>query len=212
MLASKSSVAQSRQHKPTNGYRFQSRTSPAFVRRPLSAAGPRGVPAVSRCLADEVAPREDAPAPNNAAPSYYTLYSSGGAGSAAIGSEFLYSPSSTSSQLHPPCRPLSLCELRAEFPALTTPESDETDSGDPWVLMENAGGSQVPASVADAVRDHMLRSYAQLGAGYPHSNRATVSAPLLLAMSYPVVVFVSCLYFSTREAPGRTLFSPRRSR
>ena len=32
-------------------------------------------------------------------------------------------------------------------------------------LLENAGGSQVPSCVADAVRDHMLKSYVQLGAG-----------------------------------------------
>ncbi|KAK9829554.1 hypothetical protein WJX72_006467 [[Myrmecia] bisecta] len=39
--------------------------------------------------------------------------------------------------------------------------------------MENAGGSQAPRCVVDAVRDHMLHSYAQLGAGYAASNRAT---------------------------------------
>ena len=80
-------------------------------------------------------------------------------------------------------------EVRAEFPALDIDDATrcverETDDGDgdgdgdgdaaAWVLFENAGGSQVPAAVADAVRDHMLYSYAQLGAGYPHSDRATV--------------------------------------
>ena len=38
--------------------------------------------------------------------------------------------------------------------------------------MENAGGSQAPASVSDAVRQHMRRSFCQLGAGYPASDRA----------------------------------------
>ena len=45
--------------------------------------------------------------------------------------------------------------IRAQFPAL---------AGD-TVYLENAGGSQVPAVVADAIRDYMLTSYVQLGAG-----------------------------------------------
>jgi len=47
--------------------------------------------------------------------------------------------------------------VRAAFPTL--PPRDP-------VFLENAGGSQVPASVADAVRDYMLECYVQLGAGY----------------------------------------------
>ncbi|KAK9842238.1 hypothetical protein WJX81_002146 [Elliptochloris bilobata] len=39
-------------------------------------------------------------------------------------------------------------------------------------FMENAGGSQVPTCVADAVRDHLLYNCAQLGAGYAVSNRS----------------------------------------
>jgi len=39
--------------------------------------------------------------------------------------------------------------------------------------MENAGGSQVPKCVADAVHYHMLNNYVQLGAGYEISDRAT---------------------------------------
>lgn len=145
---------------------------------------------MSRCLADE-----DASTPvDDAAPAYYTLYSSGGAGHAATESESPSSPASTSSHSPPPRRPLSLSELRAEFPALRAPESasEETGCDATWCLMENAGGSQVPASVADAVRDHMLRSYAQLGAGYPHSNRATVSAslPLVSVLSIRRFLFV----------------------
>jgi cysteine desulfurase family protein (TIGR01976 family) len=41
------------------------------------------------------------------------------------------------------------------------------------VFLENAGGSQVPAVVADRIRDYMVSSYVQLGAGYPLSQRAT---------------------------------------
>jgi cysteine desulfurase family protein (TIGR01976 family) len=52
---------------------------------------------------------------------------------------------------------------RSHFPALS--------SG--FAYLENAGGSQVPLQIADAVRDHMLNDYVQLGAGYPQSKRAT---------------------------------------
>ncbi|MCJ1242643.1 hypothetical protein MMC14_010652 [Varicellaria rhodocarpa] len=40
-------------------------------------------------------------------------------------------------------------------------------------FMENAGGSQVPACVGDAVRDHLLYNNAQLGAGHELSKRST---------------------------------------
>jgi cysteine desulfurase family protein (TIGR01976 family) len=53
--------------------------------------------------------------------------------------------------------------LREQFPAL----AGET------IYLENAGGSQVPAVVADRIRDYMLTSYVQLGAGYAESRRAT---------------------------------------
>jgi cysteine desulfurase family protein (TIGR01976 family) len=51
--------------------------------------------------------------------------------------------------------------IRRRFPALDTPT----------VLLENAGGSQVPATVADAIREYMLTNYVQLGAGYPEADR-----------------------------------------
>ena len=51
--------------------------------------------------------------------------------------------------------------IRSQFPALATPTA----------LLENAGGSQVPASVANAIRDYMLTNYVQLGAGYPEADR-----------------------------------------
>jgi len=57
----------------------------------------------------------------------------------------------------------SLESLRKQFPSL--------QSG--FIFLENAGGSQVPASVANAIRDYMLTSYVQLGAGYEISQRAT---------------------------------------
>ncbi|MFZ4507093.1 MAG: cysteine desulfurase-like protein [Fimbriimonas sp.] len=53
--------------------------------------------------------------------------------------------------------------VRAHFPALA--------SG--FAYLENAGGSQVPASVADAIRDYMLNTYVQTGAGYLQSVAAT---------------------------------------
>ncbi len=53
--------------------------------------------------------------------------------------------------------------IRAQFPAL---------AGD-TVYLENAGGSQVPVVVADRIRDYMVSSYVQVGAGYPLSQQAT---------------------------------------
>jgi len=53
--------------------------------------------------------------------------------------------------------------LRSQFPAL----QGET------IFLENAGGSQVPAAVANRIRNYMLESYVQLGAGYELSQRAT---------------------------------------
>jgi len=55
--------------------------------------------------------------------------------------------------------------IRSAFPAL---------AGD-TVFLENAGGSQVPAVVADGIRDYMVSRYVQLGAGYPLSQSATAT-------------------------------------
>ena len=55
--------------------------------------------------------------------------------------------------------------IRSQFPSLAGGT----------VLLENAGGSQVPRYVADAIRDHLLNDYVQLGAGYPASDRATAT-------------------------------------
>jgi cysteine desulfurase family protein (TIGR01976 family) len=57
---------------------------------------------------------------------------------------------------------LNLDLLRAEFPAL---------AGD-TVFLDNAGGSQVLARVADRVRDYLLTSSVQLGASYAVSVTA----------------------------------------
>lgn len=59
--------------------------------------------------------------------------------------------------------PVDSTSVRAWFPSLTSGE----------IYMDNAGGSQVPGIVADAVRDYMLREYVQVGADYPASQRAT---------------------------------------
>lgn len=53
--------------------------------------------------------------------------------------------------------------LRREFPALATGV----------VFLENAGGAQVPACVADAMHRYLRETYVQLGAGYPLSRRCT---------------------------------------
>lgn len=52
--------------------------------------------------------------------------------------------------------------LRSYFPALA--------SG--FAYLENAGGSQVPGLVADAMRDYMVTTNVQIGAGYPRSMAA----------------------------------------
>ncbi len=53
--------------------------------------------------------------------------------------------------------------IRSQFPALDS----ET------IFFENAGGSQVPQCVAEAMRNYMLTSYVQPGVQYPESHRAT---------------------------------------
>jgi cysteine desulfurase family protein (TIGR01976 family) len=55
--------------------------------------------------------------------------------------------------------------LRSAFPALA--------SG--VVFLENAGGSQVPACVADAMHRYLRETYVQLGAGHPLSRRCTAT-------------------------------------
>lgn len=53
--------------------------------------------------------------------------------------------------------------IRQAFPALASSV----------IFLENAGGSQVPACVANAMHRYMLETYVQLGGGYPLSRRCT---------------------------------------
>ena len=55
--------------------------------------------------------------------------------------------------------------IRAAFPALAGGT----------VFLENAGGSQVPACVADAMHRYLRETYVQLGAGYELSRRCTAT-------------------------------------
>ena len=57
---------------------------------------------------------------------------------------------------------LDLAFVRERFPAL---------AGE-WIFLDNAGGSQVLATVADRVRDYLLSSSVQLGASYDVSRLA----------------------------------------
>ena len=58
-----------------------------------------------------------------------------------------------------------LADVRACFPALDSRT----------VFLENAGGSQVPDAVIDAIRDYFRSSYVQLGADYALSQQATAT-------------------------------------
>lgn len=62
----------------------------------------------------------------------------------------------------PGVRP-DITAIRRQFPGLASRD----------VLLDNAGGSQVPSCVVDAMRDYMLGSYVQVGAAYETSRRAT---------------------------------------
>lgn len=58
---------------------------------------------------------------------------------------------------------LDTAQIRAQFPALQDSST---------VYFDNAGGSQLPRCVIDAVHDHLTRNYAQLGGDYAPSARA----------------------------------------
>ncbi|MBS0195512.1 MAG: aminotransferase class V-fold PLP-dependent enzyme [Planctomycetes bacterium] len=60
---------------------------------------------------------------------------------------------------------MQLSAIREQFPGLAQPT----------VLLDNAGGSQLPACVIDAAADYMRRSYVQLGADYDISRAATAT-------------------------------------
>jgi cysteine desulfurase family protein (TIGR01976 family) len=57
--------------------------------------------------------------------------------------------------------------VRAQFPALAV-----KDNGQPRIYLDNPAGTQVPASVAAAMSDCLLRSNANLGGGFSSSNAA----------------------------------------
>lgn len=54
-------------------------------------------------------------------------------------------------------------EVRARFPAL----------GGGFAFLENAGGSQLPDTVIEAIRAYLVDNFVQIGASYPKSERAT---------------------------------------
>ena len=70
---------------------------------------------------------------------------------------------------------LDLDFVRSSFPAL---------AGD-WVFLDNAGGSQTLASVADRVRDYLLTTNVQLGATYEPSRRAAARVAEGVAAAAP---------------------------
>ena len=63
--------------------------------------------------------------------------------------------------------PIDIDAVRAQFPALSL-----TDDGRPRVYMDNPAGTQVPSCVADAVRDCLLQSNANLGGEFASSRAA----------------------------------------
>ena len=64
---------------------------------------------------------------------------------------------------------LDLAAVRAEFPAL----SAESGKAPPWVLFDNAGGSQTLARVADRLRAYLVSPQVQVGASYEASQAST---------------------------------------
>ncbi len=96
-------------------------------------------------------------------------------------------------------------EVRARFPSLA--------SG--FAFLDNAGGTQVPGEVAEAVRRAMLETYVQVGGLYPQSllasetiERAREFTARLLGAGDGVVVLgpsASILLRHLGEAIGRTL-------
>lgn len=83
--------------------------------------------------------------------------------------------------------------IRTRFPGI------EAAAARSWALLENAGGSQVPIDVTDAMRAHMHERYVQLGAGYPMSVAATETVELAHA-------FVNLLVNGTRA--GSVVLGP----
>ena len=88
--------------------------------------------------------------------------------------------------------PFDLNAVRAKFPALAI-----TDDGQRRIYFDNPAGTQVPASVAEAMSDCLLTSSANLGGNFPTSDRADeivasargAMADFLNAPSHDEIVF-----------------------
>ena len=63
--------------------------------------------------------------------------------------------------------PVDHAQVRARFPSLA--------SG--FGYLDNAGGSQLPGGVIDAMADYCRTSYAQTGGSYPASIAAVLNLP-----------------------------------
>ncbi|MFZ4576295.1 MAG: cysteine desulfurase-like protein, partial [Phycisphaerales bacterium] len=59
----------------------------------------------------------------------------------------------------------NLSEIRTRFPALAAP----------FAFLDNAGGTQVPSDLLDAVRHTYTHEYGQLGGFYPASELASAT-------------------------------------
>src|SRR6202049_5211478 len=58
--------------------------------------------------------------------------------------------------------PFPIDDVRRRFPAL--------EGGAPFVFFDNAGGAQIPATVLEAVTDHLVARNVQRGGPYRHSH------------------------------------------
>lgn len=68
---------------------------------------------------------------------------------------------------------LDLAAVRAEFPALSAPPPMGEEGAPPWVLFDNAGGSQTLGRVADRVSAYLRSPQVQVGASYEASRSST---------------------------------------
>jgi len=80
---------------------------------------------------------------------------------------------------------------RGQFPAL---------SGE-WIYMDNAGGTQVPFQVAEAVREHLLHANVQIGATYEPSVKASATVASARRIAADLV----------GADPGEIVFGPNMS-
>lgn len=90
---------------------------------------------------------------------------------------------------------LDLAFARSQFPALS-------DAENPWVYLDNAGGSQVLGTVADRVRKYLLTSSVQIGASY---GVAALAAERLYAGQLAVAELVNA------SRPEEIVFGPSSS-